>query len=145
MISIPILLRQTSFSLTRITSNILNYKNSSKNVKDRLATNINFLKQIGANSEILNVLKDGYKLTFLESPSLSFSNNNASALKDMKFVVEAVSELVQNKCVVKTSFKPFLVSPLSVSVNKLGKQRLIFDLRIFNKLLWKHTYKKRFC
>ena len=93
MISIPILLRQTSFSLTRITSNILNYKNSSKNVKDRLATNINFLKQIGANSEILNVLKDGYKLTFLESPSLSFSNNNASALKDMKFVVEAVSEL----------------------------------------------------
>ena len=55
----------------------------------------------------------------------------------MEFVVEAVSELVQNKCVVETDSKPFVVSPLSVSVNKLGKKRLILDLRNLNKLLWK--------
>ena len=41
----------------------------------------------------------------------------------MEFVVEAVSQFVQNKCVVKTSFKPFVVSALSVSVNKLGIMR----------------------
>ena len=38
----------------------------------------------------------------------------------MEFVVEAVSELVQNKCVVETSFKPIVVSALSVLINKLG-------------------------
>ena len=53
----------------------------------------------------------------------------------MEFVVEAVSELVQNKCVVETNFKTFVVSPLSVSVNKFGKKRLILDLRNLNKLL----------
>ena len=110
---------------------------SSKNVKGRLAENISFWKEIGANSEILNVLKEGYKIPFLESPSESFSKNNASALKNIEFVVEAVSKLVQNKCVVETDFKPFVVSPLSVSVNKLGKKRLILDLRNLNKLLWK--------
>ena len=120
MISILILLQQTPF-LTRITrsSNILNYKMSSKNVKGRLAENTKFWKQIGANSKNLNVLNEGYKIPFLESPSESFSNNNASALK-IWIAVEAVSELVKNKCVVETSFKPFVVSPLSVSVNKLG-------------------------
>ena len=54
--------------------------------------------------------------------SESFSNNNASALK-IWIVVEVVPELVQNKCVVQANFKPFMVSPLSVSVNKLGIMR----------------------
>ena len=129
MISILILLRQSRFPLTRITriSNILNYKISSKNVKGRLAENTNFWKQIRANSKKLNVLKEGYKIPFSESPSESFSNNNASALK-IWIVVEAVSELVQNKCVVETSFKPFVVSPLSVSINKFGYYAAIGSL-----------------
>ena len=95
MIIILILLRQTSFFLTRITSNILNYKNSRKNVRQTCYKYYLF-ETDRANSEILNVLKDGYKLPFLESPSESFSNNNASALKDMEFVDESVPELVQN-------------------------------------------------
>ena len=66
--------------------------------------------------------EEGYKIPFLESLSESFSNNNASAFK-IWIVVEAVSELVQNKCVVETTFKPFVVSPLSVSVNRLGIMR----------------------
>ena len=57
-----------------------NFTISSKNVKDRLAESTNFRKQIGANSKILNVLKEGYKIPFLEFPSESFSNKNASAL-----------------------------------------------------------------
>ena len=46
----------------------------------------------------------------------------------MEFVVEAVSQLVQNKCVVETSFKLIVVSPFSVLVNKLGKYAVIGSL-----------------
>ena len=106
-------------------------------MKGRLSENIEFWRKIGANPEILNVLQVGYKIPFLESPVESFSKNNASALNNMDFVEEAVLELVKSNRVVQTPFKPWVVSPLSVSTNKSGKKRLILDLRILNKLLWK--------
>ena len=110
---------------------------SSINVKGRLTKNISFWKNIGANPKILSTLQEGYKIPFFESPPESFSNNNVSALKNMVFVEEAVSELVSSKRVVQTPFKPWVVSPLSVSTNKSGKKRLILDLRLLNKLIWK--------
>ena len=59
-----------------------NFTISSKNVKVRLAENTNFLEtDRGQLKFFFNVLKDGYKIPFLESPSESFSNKNASALE----------------------------------------------------------------
>ena len=55
----------------------------------------------------------------------------------MEFVEKAVIELITNQCVIETKFKPFIVNPLTVSINKEGKKRLILDLRIVNKCIWK--------
>ena len=85
----------------------------------------------------MKILREGYRIPFFESPPESVSKNNISALKNMEFVEEAVFELLKSNRVVQTPFKPWIVSPLSVSTNKLGKKRLILDLRILNKFLWK--------
>ena len=44
-------------------------------------------------------------------------------------------------CIVEQSSRPFCVNPLSVSVNKNGKERLILDLRHFNQYLDKQKIK----
>ena len=54
---------------------------------------------------------------------------------------EAVSELVKRDCVVEVPFKPHVVNPLSVSITKQDKKRLILDLRIPNKLIWTERVK----
>ena len=95
---------------------------SSANVKGRLAQNIGFSQTIGANPEILKTIQEGYNIPFFKTPSEAFSKNNLSALKNMDFVEEAVSELVKTNCVVQTLFKPWVVSPLSVSINKSEKK-----------------------
>ena len=50
----------------------------------------------------------------------------------MEFVEEVVFEFVISHCIVQNPYKPWEVSPLSVSTNKF-----ILDLRIYNKFLWK--------
>lgn len=111
-----------------------------KNVKGRLKANIEFWKHIGANPEILDTLTNGYKLPFLTVPEPSFSKNNKSAIDNIEFVESAVNELVKKHCVIETPFKPHTVNPLSVSINKHGKKRLILDLRQVNKCLWKDSF-----
>ena len=110
---------------------------SGTNVKSRLTESIGFWETIGANREILKILRGGYRIPFFESPPESFSKNNISALKNMEFVEEVVFELLKSNRVVQTPFKHWIVSQLSVSTNKLGKKRLIFDLKILNTFLWK--------
>lgn len=52
-----------------------------------------------------------------------------------------VSELVNNGCVIETHFQPFVVNPLSVSVQKSGKKRLILDLSELNVFIRKDSIK----
>ena len=59
--------------------------------------------------------------------------NNKSALENMSFVSEAVSELVGDGRVIEVPFKPIVINPLTVSINRSGKKRLILDLRHVNK------------
>jgi len=73
-------------------------------------------------------------------PKPSFSKNNRSAIDNLDFVESAVNDLLCKHCIVETPFVPHIVSPLSVSINKQGKKRLILDLRIVNKCLWKDTF-----
>ena len=51
---------------------------SSTNVKGRLTENIGFWETIGANPEILKILREGYRIPFFESPPEFFSKNNIS-------------------------------------------------------------------
>lgn len=71
---------------------------------------------------------------------MKFKNNN-SAFIHYDFVDQRVSELVNNGCVIETHFQPFVVNPLSVSVQKSGKKRLILDLSELNVFIRKDSIK----
>jgi len=55
-------------------------------VKGRLLNCIDFVRFIGA----LSIIKDGYKIPFITTPPPHRFKNNSSALKDRKFVSEAI-------------------------------------------------------
>ena len=74
-------------------------------------------------------------------PPVSFSNNNKSALANAGFVEETISELLLTNRVFETDAIPQNVNPSSVSVQSSGKKRLVLDLRLINKHLWKQRVK----
>ena len=105
-------------------------------VKGRyLRRNLDFWVHIGAPKFILSVIANGYCLPFQCTPVCISLNNNKSALKSMGFVEEAIEELLLTNRVVEKSNPPYVVNPLSVSVQPNVKKKLILDLRHVNKYL----------
>lgn len=113
----------------------------AKGVKNSLHRNILFWENIDANEFVLKTIKNGYVIPFLNNPPPMFFRNNNSALVHSDFVNEAISELVNNGCVIEIPFQPFVVNPLSVSVNSSGKKRLILDLSELNVFIKKEKVK----
>ena len=97
--------------------------------------------KIGAPGFILSVIRDGYKIPFIDLPPPKVTPNNSSALKEREFVSEAIFDLLKNKCVEVLDRPPAIVNPLSVSVQSSGKKRLILDLRHVNLYILKHKFK----
>lgn len=114
---------------------------SCHGVKGRLAKNIKFWEKIGANNFVLETLKKGYVIPFLENPVKMFKINNRSAMKNAEFVDQAVTELICSGCATEVPFQPYIVSPLSVATQKSGKKRLILDLSILNLSIKKEKVK----
>ena len=114
---------------------------SFKGVKGRLAKHADYWEKIGASSFVVDTIKNGYVIPFLEPPCKSFFENNKSAINNSEFVTEAISELVNSGCVVQVPFQPFIVNPLSVATGKTGKRRLILDLSNLNKSIKKEKIK----
>ena len=111
-------------------------------VKGRLKNNIHYWKTVlKANSFVIDTIENGYKIPFFSKPPESFSPNNRSALVDPDFVNEAVSSLLYRGLIQKCKEAPHVVNPLTVSNQKIGKKRLILDLRLVNKHLWKQSIK----
>ena len=72
-------------------------------------------------------------------PPAYYSKNNASALKNIEFVENSITELLESERIKQLFYKPLVVNPLSVSVQPNGKKRLILDLRYhFKKLRIKY-------
>ncbi len=69
------------------------------------------------------------------------SFNNNSALLHSDFVSQAIEDLLNSDCVDICLNQPFIVNPLSVSVQNSGKKRLILDLSFVNKFLFKQSVK----
>ena len=97
--------------------------------------------KLGASGFILSVVRDGYKIPFAALPPPKLSSNNTSALKDTYFVSEAISDLLRTKCVEILDHQPDIVNPLSVSVQRSGKKRLILDLRHVNLYVFKRKFR----
>ncbi len=110
-------------------------------VKGRLKTSVKFWEQIGAEQEIISVIREGYKLPFINTPPSAEFKNNKSAVLYSDFVTDAINDLLSKNLISECEDKPVIVNPLSVSKQSSGKLRLILDLRYVNKYLWKNKIK----
>ena len=110
-------------------------------VKGNLRKSLSFWKSFCSDAFILDIVEFGYKLPFTEIPPSSVSSNNRSAIDHSDFVQESISQLLESGCVRLMSTRPYIVNPLSVSVQNSGKKRLILDLRKVNLFLAKYKFK----
>jgi len=56
-------------------------------------------------------------------------------------VETSIDELLSLGCISEVSAEPEIVNPLSVSISKSGKKRLILDLRHINKCFFKNKFR----
>lgn len=109
-------------------------------VKGKLRPKLLFwAKELNAPNHLLEVIKNGYKLPFIDTPVNRIFRNNKAALENNSFVSETIADLLKDGSVVQVEHCPQVVSPLSVSTDRAGKKRLILDLRYVNQ----HLYKER--
>ena len=81
--------------------------------------------EMGANENILDVVRNGYKLPFIETPEPACFKNNRSALNEKEFVEGAIRELVEIGGVHECRTPTRVVNPLSVSIRN-GKNVLFW-------------------
>ena len=110
-------------------------------VKGRLRGALAFWNDIHAPQFILDVIDYGYKLPLLQIPPPFTAKINSSALEQPAFVESAINVLIINGCVTEVFEAPVIINPLSVSVQKSGKKRLILDLRHVNQFLYKCRFR----
>ena len=111
-------------------------------VKGRLKKNLIFWREtLSANSAILEIIDNGYKIPFFKTPKRASFRNNQSALKNMDFVEESISELLKCGSIIEAEKPSEVINPPSVSINSSGKKRLILDLRYVNDHVYKNKIK----
>ena len=76
------------------------------NVKGRLRRHLEFWKRIGAPEYILSVIRDGYRLPFVQFPPRKDIKNNKSASMHSVFVQEAINELITSGRVLEVDQVP---------------------------------------
>ena len=76
-----------------------------------------------AEQWVMDTLQKRYVIPYEKSPEVYEECNNASALKYLSFVYEAVADLKDLGIIKFVDYKPYCVSPLSVSI-KTGKDGL---------------------
>ena len=117
-------------------------------VKGRLKENINFWEQIEASSWVLQVIREGYALPFIDIPQQRLAENHRSAIQCEEFVCSEIDKLLCSGCIKEvgrprpphSSDLVHVVSPLSVASHN-GKNRLILDLRYVNSFLRVQKFK----
>ena len=109
--------------------------NPNTSVKGRLKNHIKFWEDtIGANSEVLSIIRDGLKINFSDTPKTTELKNNKSALKHPEFVKTEILKLLKDGCIVEKNGPSYVVNPLTVADNN-EKLRLILDLRYINQYI----------
>jgi len=118
------------------------YEGETLTVKNRLKDHVEFWKNVLSPSElVLSTVEFGYAIPFFQDPPSICLKNNRSSFDNSEFVIKAITELKLNGCIAEVSYKPYVVNPLTVSVNDSGKQRLVLDLRHVNKYVQKQKIK----
>ena len=97
-----------------------------------MKTSLSFWKNINTSEFIIDIIKSGYKIPFVNEPENIILKNNKSALDQTEFVEKAIKELSNANLIREESSRPHVVNPLTVSISS-GKDRLILDLRHVSK------------
>ena len=120
-----------------------NFEQSDQGVDDSciqgtLSANFAFWRNVVRASEfVFDIIQNGYKILFRESP-LPFSIENLSTALDWRsFVQGAISELLTRGCIREAPVYPQFCNPLHVAVQSSGKLGLILDLSHLNKFIIK--------
>ena len=107
--------------------------NSCTIVKGRLRECIAFWESIGANRWVLEIIREGYCLPFVDLPRSMTFLNHQSAIREADFVAEEIDKLLQSGVLVEVEAQDLRVcNPLGVVFNNSQKPRLILDLRYVN-------------
>ena len=109
-------------------------------VKGRLKKCLQAWEEIQAPQFIIDIIQNGYKIPFLSIPPPFKASNNKSAINERQFVEQAITELLLHECITEVGSPPRIINPLSVSIQRGGKKRLIIDLRHVNH----HIFKSKF-
>ena len=112
-----------------------------ENVCSKVRQCRDFWETIGASLFILNLIQFGYKIPFYDTPQKAQFKNNLSARQNSFFVESEIDRLLKFSYIKKVLKPPWVVNPLSVAKNSVGKLRLILDLRHVNKCLFKFGVK----
>ena len=102
---------------------------------------IHIWREIDAPRFIVDTIEFGYKLSLLQIPPPFVPTNNNSALQESELVESAISKLPSLECITEVFAPPAVINPLSVSIQKSGKKRLILDLRHVNQYLFKSKFR----
>ena len=89
-------------------------------VPGRLLGRIEAYQLAGASDFILETVRYGYKLVFIDnkSPPSSFKENNKSALNKPSFLYEELLRLESLGCTKRVNSRPHIVNPCSVVFSK---------------------------
>ena len=119
-----------------------NSKKSNISLKSNLKRNIAYWQNtLMANESVLHIIENGYKIPFFEKPEKAHLSNNKSSLKNEKFVLDSVSEMIKISSIKEVEAPPKVINPLSVSENSASKKRLVLDLGYINEHLYKYKIK----
>ena len=111
-------------------------------VQGRLRDQVSFWRDtLQAPEPIIDSISNGYKLPLLSGPPQYIKPNQKSALDNAEFVETSLVDLLSNRCVLKVAEMPHVCSPLSVVSNRVGKKRLVLNLRYLNQFLLKDKFK----
>ena len=111
-------------------------------IQGKLRANFPFWRDaVRASEFVLDIIQNGYKILFRESPLPYSIENRSSALHQRRFVQGAISELLTRGCIREAPVYPQFCNPLHVAVQSSGKLRLILDLSHLNKFIIKKSVK----
>ena len=107
----------------------------------RLKDHLTKWVKIDADKYILDVISSGYKIPFKSIPDRVCLNNNKSARDNVKTVCTEIQKLIDKGCVSEVSDIPFVVNPLTLAFNKVGKPRLVLDCRHINQFIHEFSFR----
>ena len=89
-------------------------------------------QKLKASKFIMDIIRNGYILSFENIPPPFYAQNNKSNFRETKFVEESILKLLTDGCIRSVKEPPHCINPLTVA-ERNSKQRLVLDLRHINK------------